>query len=1481
MSSRNSTPIKGGNSNGDITPNRFATMQRLQRMKTQYQLLQKLQDDFAMTDSDDETSNSDQKHISDDIGVTGDHDDKFRTLNKNASTGHIGVGGKTARKQSVWHNVRKTVLTTSNASSSMSLAVEAAKKAKEKESRRKSTTDSSLGKMDEDDDAPSPRTRTGGGGRRKIHHEPAKTSKATNKEEISINRQNSLLDDDDGTTTLSVKTGYLENKTVNEDNTPPIAPEEEDATLDAYWKDFKLEFPEDKPLDTFNLPTPPNASNELHVQASEQGIVIGRIPKATVQEQKDVLKERLWSERDRAMKAMKKKEEDLLWREVLAKKRVEVHENEAANRIAAEKMKVEESKLERERLLSREFRRARESLEASTRHQNAKMGEVFGTLDSRAHETLSRKMYIKSTELPQPVEFRIRMLRAVKTKLPKGAYLLMLTQYESLGGRPLAWTEIGTYGIGEEFPGTTKAVKHSGRYFDRTMKFEDSCYALCPPLGSMKPGFCFVLELFQLSSRTNREDRPVGWAALPMCNEEMSVVEGKFRIPMLRGQHSPMVSGYWQMEKAISEDLDNWLCNIYFDVRKFSLTEMNGVVANSDYYQKSVKGNPISQREALRQRTQIKDIVKLNRYINLDFINKRLSLQNGQGKYSRTFGQKEKEDDEMLSIDTDTLFHRPRYEGDDNKKRQRHFAKATDTLTDKSFEDEEARRKLLSGGAMGRSFNHYEDGFALSTKDDKWSHDNRQLNIQGPIRKLFGEAKAWLTGSVYVPSEGDAWRETRRYKNPHVKDQAELLNDGHSESSKAIPHFGRQDTLKGTKTPAGSSLIDEVSDGIDLESGTSSKKFPISDNDTLPREIEETQIKKEKRAHRKMQKRAMKQAVRAAIVGGNTHISLQDGHENSVFTADVPSGDVVKHSVKFIHPVTGEVKLAIPGNDDDLDSDGFSDDSDSSIDSDLDALQDITNDENYFNTEAGMDSRADTTVLERGLETETSGVAKGLHPEQSGKIVGVETVESAHSRFYASSGLEKRVIRRLQSDGLRLDSEVIDNNEKDKSRDSSLNTASLPSFKGIDVIAKMNTKISSKDIHKLWKPLDNRKDVEMYDMALASDISKRAHLLPGALAASKIRFLLLEAFGDLMGHKMFSFDFFATISTLIFAFWLRIYVHFLAQYLYLGIIEVPVYGFEMQPFQIKYKYMNTGMLQVHEIALICIGPASNIIVFLLFMLAGRGFTVLAGNLPDGLSNFLSAYGIMTFLDSFLILIVDLIKNNYNCSNSSDACIADYTQAACTCFTGDWMKLWDRLQYSEGGGGGLTGVLITIIIYISFSIVAAFVYYIYLIYIHRNGRILDLWRRTHSLAQEFFVPDDYELSSEELVHICTKAGMWRGGGGDIRRVSVTKLIEKDANDENFLNITKLYAIHEMAMDGNNKKLYRQFLLMPNGCILEVFSDFKINDKFIPTTEKEKQLLLMENWNSGGADLTLTGPPKVDTFTSAQRTKKGLFRGLEKA
>jgi hypothetical protein len=147
----------------------------------------------------------------------------------------------------------------------------------------------------------------------------------------------------------------------------------------------------------------------------------------------------------------------------------------------------------------------------------------------------------------------------------------MLTQFDALGGKPLAWSKVGMYGIGMTLPAVTKPAKHGGRYFDRVLKVEESVFALCPPRSLTRPSFVFVLELFELASKSCPHDRIVGWTAMPMCCENLSIVEGKYRLPILRGHHSPKTTHFTQLDEALGADLSNWLCNIYIEVSIYVL----------------------------------------------------------------------------------------------------------------------------------------------------------------------------------------------------------------------------------------------------------------------------------------------------------------------------------------------------------------------------------------------------------------------------------------------------------------------------------------------------------------------------------------------------------------------------------------------------------------------------------------------------------------------------------------------------------------------------------------------------------------------------------------------------------------------------------------------------------------------------------------------------------------------------------------------
>lgn len=114
-------------------------------------------------------------------------------------------------------------------------------------------------------------------------------------------------------------------------------------------------------------------------------------------------------------------------------------------------------------------------------------------------------------------------------------------------------------------------------------------------------------------------------------------------------------------------------------------------------------------------------------------------------------------------------------------------------------------------------------------------------------------------------------------------------------------------------------------------------------------------------------------------------------------------------------------------------------------------------------------------------------------------------------------------------------------------------------------------------------------------------------------------------------------------------------------------------------------------------------------------------------LPSAVSKFLVCYGVSVILDPVLILIVDLGYHNYDCTSYSNACADNITLNSCLCYNGDFIKLYYKSVAVEGSG--IMGIIVTILLYISYSIISILLLYEYLVYVHEDARILDLWRRT--------------------------------------------------------------------------------------------------------------------------------------------------------
>lgn len=82
-----------------------------------------------------------------------------------------------------------------------------------------------------------------------------------------------------------------------------------------------------------------------------------------------------------------------------------------------------------------------------------------------------------------------------------------------------------------------------------------------------------------MAGPTSPFDRVAGWTALPLCTEDMTLAQGRFKLPMLRGEHSPSITQFREMEESVRTDLGHWLCNAYFEIRCADLGRVTGGTA--------------------------------------------------------------------------------------------------------------------------------------------------------------------------------------------------------------------------------------------------------------------------------------------------------------------------------------------------------------------------------------------------------------------------------------------------------------------------------------------------------------------------------------------------------------------------------------------------------------------------------------------------------------------------------------------------------------------------------------------------------------------------------------------------------------------------------------------------------------------------------------------------------------------------------------
>ncbi|XP_034145101.1 uncharacterized protein ofcc1 isoform X2 [Esox lucius] len=173
---------------------------------------------------------------------------------------------------------------------------------------------------------------------------------------------------------------------------------------------------------------------------------------------------------------------------------------------------------------------------------------------------------------PQPVEVFVRCLRAIRDKLQRGQYSISVDLHGHLGVPAITWSRPKE----EQWARLTEPVEHGGRFYDTELHVNQSVFTILPAPCDLRPSMVLLFRLYGLPGGQSHVGTTLGWAAFPICRASLTSVQGRFKTPFIRGHPHPDLNQFRKIEALMSSDLDNWLCNMYFEVKNLPTGSSRG-----------------------------------------------------------------------------------------------------------------------------------------------------------------------------------------------------------------------------------------------------------------------------------------------------------------------------------------------------------------------------------------------------------------------------------------------------------------------------------------------------------------------------------------------------------------------------------------------------------------------------------------------------------------------------------------------------------------------------------------------------------------------------------------------------------------------------------------------------------------------------------------------------------------------------------------
>ena len=304
----------------------------------------------------------------------------------------------------------------------------------------------------------------------------------------------------------------------------------------------------------------------------------------------------------------------------------------------------------------------------------------------------------------------------------------------------------------------------------------------------------------------------------------------------------------------------------------------------------------------------------------------------------------------------------------------------------------------------------------------------------------------------------------------------------------------------------------------------------------------------------------------------------------------------------------------------------------------------------------------------------------------------------------------------------------------------------------------------------------------------------------------KFLYMMSELLSDLGLRTLRRADMYLTLSILALMCWIGRFFHYIAQWLYILAIGVEVVDFTALYATIHFRYASDTAFGV-EFGVTAIGPSALILLFILLsalaVLTYKAFHWY----PKIAYRLTMASGIIACFDWLFTLIESLCFGYINDD-----------------WEGDSFKLFRYFErtVSRPAMGGV----ISAMTYLFFSGLAMFLLYIYLLYIHLGGRMLDVYTRLTASETKFFVPMDSEVSEKYLEWVCAKAHQFSNAQGHSRKIVVGEYQLSDVHNEHNTKVLSHVAVYT-EQEAGKKQLYRHFVRMPDGAICELSSDSNRN------------------------------------------------------